>query len=167
MEIGEPTVLLPSLLCHLVYFCPGYLERRTSVEELNQQSGRWEGVTDDSEGRSQKCHTNTPSHAPSQDSRCTRTDFTRLKAVAFEGGRRRERYSQTGACVCGGGGVPPRACGCECAARHATARLRFLYLMQHILTVVLNGIKEGKVYRELWAQKARKEGKRKRKRRLF
>lgn len=56
-------------------------------------------------------------------------------------------------------GSPPRACGCECAARHATARRRFLYLMQNILTVVLNGIKERKVYRELWARRARKEGK--------
>lgn len=39
---------------------------------------------------------------------------------------------------------------CECAACHARDRLLFIYLMQNILTVVLNGIKEGKVYRELW-----------------
>lgn len=45
----------------------------------------------------------------------------------------------------------PRACGGECAARHAAAaRLRCVYLMQNTLTVVLNGIKERKVYRELW-----------------
>lgn len=59
-----------------------------------------EGVTDNSEGKSQKCHTNTPSHAPIPDSRCTHTDFTRLKAAAFEGGRRGALF--TDECVCGG-----------------------------------------------------------------
>lgn len=152
-------MLLPSLLCHLVCFCPGYLEWRTKSprERLRAESTVWkmEGVTDNSEGKSQKCHTNTPSHAPIPDSRCTHTDFTRLKAAAFEGGRRGALF--TDECVCGG--RPPRACGCECAARHATARRRYLYLMQNILAVVLNGIKERKVYRELWARRARKEGK--------
>lgn len=110
------------------------------IFRVEDQISKMEGVTDNSEGKRQKCHTNTPSHAPIQDSRCTHTDFTGLKAAAFEGGRRGERYSQRSACAraC----ARACACGCECAARHATARLRLVYLMQNILTVVLNGIKE-------------------------
>lgn len=100
-------MLLPSLLCHLVYFSPGYLEWRSKSlrESLRAESTVWkmEGVTDNSEGRVRSA-TQTPSHAPIQDSRCTHTDFTGLKAVAFEGGRGGGRYSQTSVCV---GAVPP------------------------------------------------------------
>lgn len=61
----------------------------------------------------------------------------------------------------------PDVCGYECAARHATTRLRFIYLMQNTLTVVLNGIKEWKIYRELWTRKARKEEKEREKKDYF
>lgn len=82
-------------------------------------------------------------------------DFTRLKAVLSHflwgtcgGGQTRVCVGSLSKCVCGVNALhvmlPP---GC------------FICLMQNTLTVVLNGIKEWKVYRELWTRKARKEGK--------
>lgn len=50
-------------------------------------------------------------------------------------------------CVCAG-------CAVCC---HATDGLHFIYLMQNILTVVLNGVKEWKVYREVWTSQRTEE----------
>lgn len=85
--------------------------------------------------------THTFTHPDSRFKMHPRGDFTRLKAVLsrFQG-RIEGGAVFTDECV--RRGRFPDVCGCEGAARHATTRLRLIYLMQNILTVVLNGIKE-------------------------
>lgn len=134
-------------------------QRNTSLREsLGAESTVWKmKVVRNNRARwgekSEMSQTHTFTHPDSRFKMHPWGDFTRLKAVLSRlQGRTEGEAFFTDECVC----------EYECAARHATTRLCFIYLMQNILTVVLNGIKEWKVYRELWTRRhARKEKKEK------
>lgn len=73
-------------------------------------------------------------------------------------GQKQSRFRQVGV---SGELSPPVCFRCVCAGCavccHATDGLHFIYLMQNKLTVVLNGVKERKVYREVWTSQRTEE----------